>query len=101
MSNSALHDLVRLLVLEAAFNAGLIKKMGYKNVGRAKNRIGSDTFIHAKDDDRPKYHKKLSGLVNKNLDKGGYYRSKKHDTLKDPPAMGVSWAGTPRSKLGE
>ena len=78
------------LLEEAAFNATLLKKMGYKNLGNVKGRIGSDTFIHSKDDDHPSYHKKLTKAVNKNLDKGGYYRSKKHDTLKDPPAVGIS-----------
>lgn len=77
------------LLSEAAFNTKLLKKMGYKYVGK-NDRIGSDAFIHAKDDDAPGYHKKLQGVVNKNLNKGGYYRSKKHDTLKDPPTTGIS-----------
>ena len=64
-------ELVYLLVLEAAFNVKLLKKMGYDN--------------------NSSYHKRLIKRINKNLSKGGYYRSKKHDTLKDPPAMGVSW----------
>lgn len=90
MVNDLLRELIQLLILEAAFNTKLLKKMGYKYVGRNK-RIGSDTFIHAKDDNNPSYHKNLTKRINKNLSKGGYYRSKKHDTLKDPPAMGVSW----------
>ena len=85
-----LRALVHLLVLEAAFNTKLLKKMGYKYLGRNK-RIGSDTFIHSKDDNNPSYHKKQIKRINKNLSKGGYYRSKEHDTLKDPPAMGISW----------
>ena len=84
-----LKELIKLLVLEAAFNTKLLNKM-YKYVGR-NERIGSDTFIHAKDDNDPSYHKKLIKRINKNLNKGGYYRSKEHDTLKDPPAMGISW----------
>ena len=64
--------------------------MGYKYIGRNR-RIGSDTFIHAKDDNNPSYHKTLTKRINKNLNKGGYYRSKERDTLKDPPAMGISW----------
>lgn len=85
-----LYELIQLLVLEAAFNTKLLKKMGYKYVGRNK-RIASDTFIHAKDDNNSSYHKTLAKRINKNLNKGGYYRSKEHDTLKDPPAMGISW----------
>lgn len=86
-----LRSLIEALVQEAAFNCGLMKKMGYKSLGRAKGRIGSDTFIHSKDDDNNRaYHKKLTRAVNKNLDKGGYYRSAEHDTLKDPPAVGIS-----------
>jgi hypothetical protein len=88
--NDQLKELVYLLVQEAAFNTGLLKKMGYKYAGRNK-RIASDTFIHAKDDNSPSYHKNLTKRINKNLNKGGYYRSKEHDTLKDPPAMGISW----------
>lgn len=84
-----LKELIKLLVLEAAFNTKLLNKM-YKYVGR-NERIGSDTFIHAEDDNDPSYHKKLIKRINKNLNKGGYYRSKEHDTLKDPPAMGISW----------
>lgn len=90
MSDEILCELVKILVLEAAFNTGLLKKMGYKHVGRAKKRIGSDTFIHSKDDNSPEYHKGLTKTVNTNLDKGGYYRSAKHDTLKNPPAVGIS-----------
>ena len=71
------------------FNSKLLKKMGYKYVGKNR-RIGSDTFIHSKDDDRPKYHKKLQRLINQNLNRGSYYRSKKHDTLKNPPVVGIS-----------
>lgn len=85
-----LYDLIKLLVTEAAFNTKLLKKMGYKYAGRNR-RIGSDTFIHAKDDNSPSYHKSLIKRINKNLSKGSYYRSKKRDTLKDPPAMGISW----------
>lgn len=88
--NEQLKELIKLLVLEAAFNTKLLKKMGYKHLGRNR-RIGSDTFIHAKDDNNPKYHKKLTKRINKNLSKGSYYRSSKRDTLKDPPAMGISW----------
>ena len=85
-----LKELISLLVQEAAFNKKLLKKMGYKYLGRNK-RIASDTFIHSKDDNNPSYHKSLTKRINKNLNKGGYYRSKEHDTLKDPPAMGISW----------
>jgi len=93
-----LKELIKLLVLEAAFNTKGINKhlkkrvenMGYSYVGR-NERIASDTFIHAKDDNNPSYHKNLTKRINKNLNKGGYYRSKEHDTLKDPPAMGISW----------
>lgn len=88
-TDDTLRELVHLLVLEAAFNAKLLKKMGYTHIGK-NDRVGSDTFIHTKDDDSPDYHKKLTRTVNKNLNKGGYYRSKKHDTLKDPPAVGIS-----------
>jgi hypothetical protein len=88
--HDSLVELIKLLIVEAAFNTKLLKKMGYKHIGRNK-RIGSDTFIHAKDDNNPSYHKKLTKRINKNLNKGGYYRSKKHDTLKYPPAMGISW----------
>lgn len=90
MNINLLEELIKLLVLEAAFNTKLLKKMGYKYAGRNK-RIGSDTFIHAKDDNNPDYHKKLTKRINKNLSKGSYYRSKERDTLKDPPAMGISW----------
>jgi hypothetical protein len=94
MDLSELKHLVYLLVLEAAFEAAfnpkLVKKMGYKYIGRNR-RIGSDTFIHAKDDNNPRYHKTLTKRINKNLNKGGYYRSKERDTLKDPPALGISW----------
>jgi len=90
MSYDLLRELVELLVQEAAFNTGLLKKMGYKHIGAAKKRIGSDTFIHSKDDNSPEYHNSLTKTVNANLDKGGYYRSAKHDTLKDPPAVGIS-----------
>ena len=85
-----LKELIALLIQEAAFNTKLLKRMGYEYVGHNR-RIGSDTFIHAKDDNNPGYHKKLTKRINKNLNKGGYYRSKEHDTLKDPPAMGISW----------
>lgn len=85
-----LTELIKLLVLEAAFKTNLLKKMGYKYIGR-NNRIGSDTLIHTKDDDSPAYHANLTKCINKNLNKGGYYRSKKHDTLKDPPSIGISW----------
>ena len=88
--NDHLKELISLFVQEAAFNTGLLKKMGYKYLGRNK-RVGSDTFIHAKDDNNSSYHKNLTKRINKNLNKGGYYRSKEHDTLKDPPAMGISW----------
>ena len=85
-----LKELIALLIQEAAFNTKLLKRMGYEYGGHSR-RIGSDTFIHAKDDNNPSYHKKLIKRINKNLNKGGYYRSKEHDTLKDPPAMGISW----------
>lgn len=85
-----LSALIKLLVLEAAFNTNLLKRMGYTYVG-CDQRVGSDTFIHTKDDNNPSYHKKLTKRINKNLDKGGYYRSKERDTLKDPPSMGISW----------
>ena len=88
--NDSLYDLIKLLVAEAAFNTKLLKRMGYKYAGRNR-RIGSDTFIHDKDDNNPSYHKSLIKRINKNLSKGSYYRSKKRDTLKDPPAMGISW----------
>ena len=88
--NDELKELIYLLVQEAAFNTGLLKKMGYDYVG-GNERVGSDTFIHSKDDNSPSYHKNLTKRINKNLNKGGYYRSKEHDTLKDPPAMGISW----------
>ena len=90
MEYSKLTALIKLLVQEAAFNTGLMKNMGYKHIGRANKRIGSDTFIHSKDDNSPEYHDSLTKTVNANLDKGGYYRSAKHDTLKDPPAVGIS-----------
>ena len=88
--NDSLYELIKLLVAEAAFNTKLLKQMGYEYAGSSR-RIGSDTFIHAKDDNNPNYHKKLIKRINKNLSKGSYYRSKKRDTLKDPPAMGISW----------
>ena len=88
--SESLYKLIKLLVAEAAFNAKLLKNMGYEYLGRSE-RIASDTFIHSKDDNNPSYHKRLAKRINKNLNKGGYYRSKKHDTLKDPPAMGISW----------
>lgn len=84
-----LKNLCKEAFFEAAFNAKLLKKMGYNYVGRNK-RIGSDAFVHAKDDNNPSYHKKMQTAINKNLNKGGYYRSKKHDTLKDPPTVGIS-----------
>jgi hypothetical protein len=90
MNEEFLYGLIKLLILEAAFNKKLVKAMGYEYVGHG-DRIGSDTFIHAKDDNNPSYHKELTKGINKNLNKGGYYRSKEHDTLKDPPAMGISW----------
>jgi hypothetical protein len=74
-------ELIRLLVLEAAYNAGLLKRMGYTHLGK-KQRVGSDAFIHTKDDDDPEYHKKLQSQINNNLDK--------KDTLRDPPAVGIS-----------
>ena len=77
-------------IVEAAFNKKLLRNMGYEYVDRNR-RIGSDTFIHAKDDNNSRYHKRLIKRINKNLNKGSYYRSKKRDTLKDPPAMGISW----------
>ena len=87
---SQLMELYNEFLMEVGYNKKLLKKMGYDYVGRNK-RIASDTFIHSKDDNNPSYHKKLTKRINKNLSKGGYYRSKKHDTLKDPPAMGISW----------
>ena len=42
-------ELIRLLVLEAAYNAGLLKRMGYTHLGK-NHRVGSDAFIHTKDD---------------------------------------------------
>lgn len=74
-------ELIRLLVLEAAYNAGLLKRMGYTHLGK-NHRVGSDAFIHTKDDDDPEYHKGLQNKINANLDK--------KDTLKDPPAVGIS-----------
>ena len=84
-----LKNLCKEAFFEAAFNTKLLKKMGYKYVGRNK-RIGSDAFVHVKDDNNHIYHQKMQTAINKNLNKGGYYRSKKHDTLKDPPAVGIS-----------
>ena len=73
--------LIKTLVLEAAYNAELLKRMGYKYLGR-NHRVGSDTFIHAKDDNDPEYHQGLQAQINQNLDK--------KDTLRDPPAVGIS-----------
>lgn len=74
-------ELIRLLVLEAAYNAGLLKRMGYTHIGR-NHRVGSDAFIHTNDDDNPEYHKNLQSKINTNLDKD--------DSLRDPPAVGIS-----------
>ena len=56
-----LKDLIKLLCKQYIFerrnfNSRLMKKMGYKFIGKNK-RIGSDAFIHSKDDNNSKYHK--------------------------------------------
>ena len=84
-----IYDLYLELLLEAGFNKHLLRKMGYRFIGRNK-RLGSETFIHDNDDNDPEYHSKMIKRINKNLNKGSYYRSKKRDTLKDPPAVGIS-----------
>ena len=76
-------------LIEAGFNKKLLNRMGYRFISKSR-RVGSDTFIHKNDDNSPKYHARMVKKINTNLDKGSYYRSKKRDTLKDPPAVGIS-----------
>ena len=84
-----LFELYLDFLLEAGFNKHLLKRMGYRFISRSR-RLGSETFIHDNDDNNPEYHSGMIKAINKNLNKGSYYRSKKRDTLKDPPAVGIS-----------
>lgn len=83
-----LQKLYESMLIEAGYNRELLKRMGYKFIGRNK-RLGSDTFIHARDDNSPSYHKGLQKAVNNNINKAGWFAGS-GSSLKDPAATGIS-----------
>lgn len=87
-SDDVLQELYESMLIEAGYNRELLKRMGYKFIGRNK-RLGSDTFIHARDDNSPSYHKGLQKAVNNNINKAGWFAGS-GSSLKDPAATGIS-----------
>jgi hypothetical protein len=85
----------RSVLVEEGYNKALMKKLGYKYVGK-NYRLGSDTFVQG-DDPNQKRSKMLAKQALKNIEKSNPKRSEKQKHG-DPAGVGVS---LPRSKVWE